>query len=142
MVSGLTGALTIDTGGGNLIAEGVSGSTATVTTESGDVQLGFATAPDSVQVDTGGGAADLSVPGGPYALTADDGGGGPELISIATNPAATRSIIVSTNGGPLRIDAGAVGGSGSKAGGAGVRIGPPKPPVLPKPLRPPAPPKP
>jgi hypothetical protein len=92
-----------------------------------------------VQVDTGGGAADLSVPGGPYALTADDGGGGPELISIATNPAATRSIIVSTNGGPLRINAGAVGDSGSKAGGAGVRIGPPKPPVLPKPPVPPKP---
>ncbi|MFY9776749.1 MAG: hypothetical protein WAK28_19460 [Trebonia sp.] len=136
-VSGLTGALHTDTGGGNLIAEGVSASTASVTTEGGDARLGFATAPDSVQVDTGGGAADLSVPGGPYALTADDGGGGPELISIATNPAATRSIIVSTNGGPLRINAGAVGGS--KAGGAGVRIGPPKPPVPPKPSVPPKP---
>jgi putative adhesin len=141
-VNGLTGALHADTGGGNLIAEGVSASTATVTTEGGDAQLGFAAAPDSVQVDTGGGAADLSVPGGPYALTADDGGGGPELISIATNPAATRSIIVSTDGGPLRIDAGTVGDSGPKAGGAGVRIGPPKPPALPVLPRPTTPPKP
>jgi hypothetical protein len=94
-----------------------------------------------VQVDTGGGAADLSVPGGPYALTADDGGGGPELISIATNPAATRSIIVSTNGGPLRIDAGAAGGKGKPAGGqkvsvkpvTGGRPNPPNPPNPPKP---------
>jgi hypothetical protein len=132
-VSGLTGELHADTGGGNLIAEGVSASTAGVTTEGGGARLGFATAPDSVQVDTGGGAADLSVPGGPYALTADDGGGGPELISIATSPAATRSIIVSTDGGPLRIDAGAVRNSGVKAGGAGIHIGPPKPPVPPKP---------
>ena len=132
-VSGLTGALHADTGGGNLIAERVSASTASVTTYGGDARLGFATAPDSVQVDTGGGTADLSVPGGPYALTADDGGGGPELISIATSPAATRSIIVSTDGGPLRIDAGAVGNSGLKAGGAGIHIGPPKPPVPPKP---------
>lgn len=139
IVSGLTGALHADTGGGNLIAEGVSASTASVTAEGGDARLGFATAPDSVQVDTGGGAADLSVPGGPYALTADDGGGGPELISIATNPAATRSIIVSTNGGPLRIDAGAVGGqkvSGQKVSvktATGGPPNPPKPPVPPKP---------
>ena len=136
-VNGLTGALHADTGGGNLIAEGVSASTAAVTTEGGDARLGFATAPDSVQVDTGGGAADLSVPGGPYALTADDGGGGPELISIATNPAATRSINVSTNGGALRISAGAVGDSGSKAvGGKAVRTGPQKPPAPPKPRDP------
>src|SRR5580704_3466727 len=139
-VSGLTGALHADTGGGNLVAEGISASTASVTTESGDARLGFATAPDSVQVDTGGGTADLSVPGGPYALTANDGGGGPELISIATNPAATRSIIVSTNGGPLRIDAGAVGGQ--KIRGKTATGGPPNLPNPPNPPRPPAPPKP
>jgi hypothetical protein len=147
-VSGLTGALHADTGGGNLIAEGVSASTVAVTSEGGDARLGFATAPDSVQVDTDGGAADLSVPGGPYALTADDAGGGPELISIATNPAAPRSIIVSTNGGPLRIDAGAVtsGGKvadgkvadGKVAGGQGfsVKKAPPNPPNPPNPPKP------
>jgi hypothetical protein len=137
-VNGLTGALHADTGGGNLIAEGVSASTAAVTTEGGDARLGFATAPDSVQVDTGGGAADLSVPGGPYALTADDGGGGPEMISIATNPAATRSINVSTNGGPLRISAGAVS-SGKAVAGKAVRTGPQKPAAPPKPGTPPKP---
>ena len=142
-VNGLTGALHADTGGGNLIAEGVSAPTAAVTTEGGDARLGFATAPNSVQVDTGGGAADLSVPGGPYALTADDGGGGPELISIATNPAATRSINVSTNGGALRIRAGAVG-SGKGVGGNGVsgkpvHTVPQKPPAPPKPGIPPKP---
>jgi len=136
-INGLTGALHADTGGGNLFAEGVSAPTAAVTTEGGDARLGFATAPNSVQVDTGGGAADLSVPGGPYALTADDGGGGPELISIATNPAATRSINVSTNGGALRISAGAV--SGKVAGGKAVRTVPPKPPAPPKPGTPPTP---
>ena len=147
-INGLTGALHADTGGGNLIAEGVSASTAAVTTEGGDARLGFATAPDTVQVDTGGGTADLSVPGGPYALTADDGGGGPELISIATNPAATRSINVSTNGGALRISAGAVGSgkavggkvTGGKAvGGKAIRTGPQKPPAPPKPATPPKP---
>jgi hypothetical protein len=131
-LTGLTGALHADTGGGELVAEGVSAPTATVTTEAGDVRLGFATAPDIVQVDTGGGGADLSVPGGPYALTADDGGGGPELISIDTNPAAARSINVSTDGGPLRIAAGAVGGKQ-------VSGGPVKPPTPPTPAKPSAP---
>jgi hypothetical protein len=143
-VSGLTGALHADTGGGTLNAEGVSASVAAVTTEGGDARLGFAAAPDSVQVDTGGGAAYLTVPGGPYALTADDGGGGPELISIATNPAATRSITVSTNGGPLRINAGAVGSSDSKVSDSGLSgsVKRPVPPKPPKPPKPPAPPKP
>ena len=80
------------------------------------------------------------MPGGPYALTADDGGGGPELISIATNPAATRSIIVSTNGGPLRIDAGAVGGQ--RLEGQAVRASASGPPRPPNPPKPPVPPKP
>jgi hypothetical protein len=141
-ISGLTGALHADTGGGTLNAEGISAPATAVTTEGGDARLGFATAPDSVQVDTGGGAADLTVPGGPYALTADDAGGGPELISIATNPAATRSITVSTNGGPLRIHAGAVGSGDLKAVDTGVRNRPPKPPKPPTPPKPPAPPKP
>jgi hypothetical protein len=141
MVNSLTGALHADTGGGNLIAEGISGSVVTATTEGGNVRLGFAAAPDTVQVSTGAGDADLTVPGGPYALTADSGGG-PEVISIATSLAATRSINVSTEGGALRINAGAVGSGGSKAGGAGVRVGPPKPPVPPKPPSPPAPAKP
>ena len=141
-LSGLTGELHADTGGGTMFAEGVSAPAATVTAEGGDVRLGFATAPDSVQVSTGGGAADLTVPGGPYALTADDGGGGPELISIATNPAATRSINVSTQGGSLRINAGAVGNpkvSDSDLSGPRKPPVPPQPPVPPKP---PAPPKP
>jgi hypothetical protein len=141
-LSGLTGALHADTGGGTLFAEGISASAVTVTAEGGDARLGFATAPDSVQVDTGGGAADLTVPGGPYALTADDGGGGPELVSIAVNPAATRSITVSTNGGPLRINAGAVGGpkvSDSALSGPAKPPVPPQPPVPPKPASAPKP---
>jgi hypothetical protein len=42
------------------------------------------------------------VPGGPYALTADSGGG-PEIVQIATDPAAHSSITITSGGGPLRI---------------------------------------
>jgi hypothetical protein len=73
-----------------------------VVTDGGPAQLTFATPPDSVSVITGGGPATVNVPAGPYALTADSGGG-QEIIAIATDPSATRSITVSTAGGPLQV---------------------------------------
>jgi hypothetical protein len=122
-VTSLTGTLYAGTGGGTLFAMGVSAPTATVIAEGGDVRLGFRTAPESVQVNTGGGAAFLTVPGGPYALTTDSGGG-PQSVGISIDPAAARSINVSTLGGPLRVEpAGA-------AGSLSVKSAPP-PPKLP-----------
>jgi hypothetical protein len=101
-LNGLTGPLHADTNGGALLAEGVAAATATVGTEGGAAQLVFTTAPDAVRVDSDGGPVILSVPGGPYALTADSGGG-PQQVAIATDPAASRSISVSTGGGVLQI---------------------------------------
>jgi hypothetical protein len=56
-----------------------------------------------VRLYTDGGPATLRVPGGPYALTADSDGG-PELIGIATDPAARPSIAISSGGGPLQLE--------------------------------------
>jgi DUF4097 and DUF4098 domain-containing protein YvlB len=128
-LAGLTGTLYADTGGGPLFATGVSAPTATVVTESGDVRLAFVTAPNSVQVNTGGGAAFLSVPGGPYALTTDNGGG-PQSVGISINPAAARSINVATQGGALQVEpARTSGSSGSLSAQPGVTV--PKVPVPP-----------
>jgi len=102
IVDGLTGPLHVDTGSGTLLAQGVAAATATVITDGGEARISFATAPDAVLVSTGSGAATLVMPGGPYALTADSGGG-PQQVGIATDPAASRSINVSTDGGPLQI---------------------------------------
>jgi hypothetical protein len=63
----------------------------------------FSAAPKSVKLSTDGGPVVLAVPGGPYAVTADSGGG-PELLGIATNPAARPTLTVSSGGGPLRIE--------------------------------------
>ena len=112
-VTGLSGSLHADTGGGPLFAQGVNAPAATVSTEGGDARLVFVTAPDSVQVITGGGPADVSVPGGPFALTTDSGGG-PQSVGIAISPAASRSINISTSGGPLFVQPAQVGGSGSQ----------------------------
>jgi hypothetical protein len=102
LLDGLAGALNVDTGNAPLIANGVDATTVTVSTDGGDARIAFAAAPDSVTVSTDGGAALLTMPGGPYALTADSDGG-PESVGIATDPAARRSLTVSTGGAPLRI---------------------------------------
>jgi hypothetical protein len=102
LIDGLTGALNVDTGNAPLIAQGVDAATATVSTDGGNARITFTAPPDSATVSTDGGTAFLTVPGGPYALTADSDGG-PETVRIATNPAATRSLTVTTAGAPLRI---------------------------------------
>jgi hypothetical protein len=102
VLDGLTGPLHADTAGGSLLAQNVAAATATVITGGGEAQIGFTGAPQTVVVSSDGGAAELAVPRGPYALTADSGGG-PELVGIATDPAARRSITVTSAGGPLQV---------------------------------------
>jgi hypothetical protein len=99
---GLTGPVYADTGGGPLVTEDIAAATVTIITDGGTAQLGFAAPPVTVFVSTSGGLATLVVPGGPYALHADSNGGR-MLVRIATDPAARRSITVTTGGGPLRI---------------------------------------
>jgi hypothetical protein len=101
-LDGLAGPLRADTGGGPLTAAAISGTTATVSTGGGSASMTFSAAPDSVTVSTDGGPARLAVPGGPYALTADSDGG-PQSVGIATNPAAARSITVTTDSGYLQL---------------------------------------
>jgi hypothetical protein len=103
VVNGLTGPLEADTGGGNVWAQDVDSSTATVITSGGDARLGFTAPVSTLVVSTDGGAATMAVPGGPYALTADNNGGGPETVEIPVSSAAHRSITVTSGGGPLVI---------------------------------------
>lgn len=124
-LNGLSGPLDADTGGAPLLASNVAAVTATVSSQNGNVNMAFTKAPQMVSVDTGGGEARLwfsappksvtvsteggnaflTVPGGPYAMNADNGGpgGGPEFIGVPTDPAAPRSITVTTGGGSVRI---------------------------------------
>ncbi len=103
VVNGLTGPLVADTGGGPLLAQGIGSATATVITGGGEARIAFTAPPDGLFVSTDGGPAALTVPGGPYALTASSYGG-PEAVRIATDPAAGRSITVTTGGGSLNIE--------------------------------------
>jgi hypothetical protein len=98
VLNGLTGPLVAETGGGPVMASGVDAATATVITSGGTARIGFSAAPDGVFVSTDGGPAVLALPGGPYALTANTFGG-PETVRIATDPAAGRSLAITTGGG-------------------------------------------
>ena len=53
-------------------------------------------------LDTDGGPAMLTVPGGPYAVTAESDGG-PQVVGLATDASARRSITVTSGGGSLQI---------------------------------------
>jgi hypothetical protein len=102
VINGLAGPLVADTGGGPLLAHGIDAATATVITGGGGAWIRFTAPPDGVFVSTDDGPAALTVPGGPYALNANTYGGS-EAIGIATDPAASRSITVTTGGGPLQV---------------------------------------
>jgi DUF4097 and DUF4098 domain-containing protein YvlB len=98
----VTGTLTADTGGATFTGTGIRSAAAVVTSEGGGVTLGFATAPESVRISTGGWNATLSVPGGPYKITADAATGA-SSVSVPVSSRAHRSLNVSTDGGELQI---------------------------------------
>lgn len=102
LLDGVAGPLRADTGGAQLLARDVAAATAAVTTEGGGAGIEFTVPPRAVTVRTDGGPALLVVPGGPYALSTDSGGG-QQFVGIAANPAAHRSITVTSGGGPLEI---------------------------------------
>ena len=97
------GPLRADTGGGPLSDEGADAATADVSTGGGPARIAFSAAPDTVLLSTEGGPVTLTVPGGPYALTTDSDGG-PQSVGIATDPAARRSMTVTSDGGSLQIE--------------------------------------
>ncbi len=97
------GPLRADTGGGPLSDKGADAATVDVSTGGGPARIVFSAAPDTVLLSTEGGPVTLTMPGGPYALTTDSDGG-PQSVGIATDPAARRSIRVTSDGGSLQIE--------------------------------------
>ncbi|HEX5304111.1 MAG TPA: hypothetical protein VFW50_44670 [Streptosporangiaceae bacterium] len=118
-INRVAGPLRVGTEGGMLSARGITASTASVDTGGGPAQIVFSAVPRAVQVGTEGVPVIVRVPGGPYALTADSDGG-PEIIGIATDPAARLSLRITSGGGPLQV--------APAAGTGGIQ--PPAPPSV------------
>ncbi len=102
-LNGTTGTLRADSDGGPLSIQDADAATAWVSTGGGSARIAFSAAPDTVTLSTDDGPAMLTVPGGPYALNADSDGG-PQSVGIANDPAARRSITVTSAGGSLQIE--------------------------------------
>jgi hypothetical protein len=102
LVSGLTGPLSADTNGSDMVARDVSAATATVVTGGGNAMIGFTAPPEAVLVSTDSGAATLAVPGGPYAINATDDGGGTS-IRVPASATARSTITVISGGGFIAI---------------------------------------
>ena len=118
--TGVTGpSAVIVTDGGQLIAQRLSVQTAILSSGSDSAQVQFASAPTSVDIATDGGNATVLIPGGPYALTADSGGAS-QVVGIPVSPAARSTLNVTTGGSALVIEpaAGAAATVGASASGS------------------------
>jgi len=159
----IDGPLKAESGGSRVVAEGVTGSSATIITDGGELaasglsvqsafistagsgaRVTFATAPASADITTDGGRASVLVPGGPYAVTADSEGGN-EVVTIPISADAKSTLDVSTGGNSLVIEP-ATGGRASLRPNPSflsdqyaIPVAPPVPPVPPVPHAPAAP---
>jgi hypothetical protein len=103
-VTDAAGDLTMRTGDGSVIADGLRSRHVHVTSGDGGITLGWAEAPEDVDVHTADGHVTVVVPShtGPYqvdAHTAD----GPVSVHVPTDPNASARIFVRSNDGGIEI---------------------------------------
>lgn len=98
------GSVEIDSGSGSITGNrlGLSGFVARV--GSGSTSVDFTLPPDRVTATTASGAVTIRLPagGGPYRVAANSGSG-KEDVQVATDPASSRHIDVSSSSGAVRV---------------------------------------
>ncbi|SDG94722.1 DUF4097 family beta strand repeat-containing protein [Nonomuraea jiangxiensis] len=102
---GLTGELVARIGSGDLDASGLAGKKVVAETGSGNIELKYTAAPDSVQLRTGSGDLTLNVPDGSYDVKSRVGSGD-ENVSVKTDASSPHKISVSTGSGDVNVSAG------------------------------------
>ncbi|MDJ0379305.1 DUF4097 family beta strand repeat-containing protein [Streptomyces sp. G-G2] len=100
----ISGPLRVTTSSGEIAGSALGGSSAAVTSSSGDVRLDFTAPPSSVTADASSGAVTLRVPGGPYRVGGTTSSGVRE-VTVPTSPDATPRLTVHTSSGDVRITA-------------------------------------
>lgn len=93
----------LDTGSGDVAGRGLVSPELLVRTGSGDVELEFAKEPTNTQVKTGSGDVNLQIPGEAYSVVTDTGSGDRRVEGIQVDPAASRSISISTGSGDITV---------------------------------------
>ncbi|MEV6971992.1 DUF4097 family beta strand repeat-containing protein [Kitasatospora sp. NPDC093806] len=103
-VLGSAGPLTLRNDSGEVTVTDSRSPSARITTGSGGVRAAFAAPPAGVEITTGDGGADLSVPGGAeYSIEARSAGGAPPQVTLPLGRDATRTLTVRTGNGGIVI---------------------------------------
>lgn len=102
VVDGLSGTLRLDTGGGRVVGTALRGAEVSGRSGGGDVLLSFADPPARVVAGTTGGRVVLTLPGGPYAVDAGSSGGR-VTVAVPTAPAAPRRVAAHSGGGDVLL---------------------------------------
>jgi hypothetical protein len=101
----LTGQIDVNVGSGDLDATALTGKKVYAKAGSGNIELKYATAPDSVDLEVGSGDITLNVPDGAYDVKTDVGSGDAN-ISIKSDPTSTHKISLTAGSGDATVSAG------------------------------------
>lgn len=100
---GVDGRLDLTTLSGDVLLTGARSAQVVASSGSGDVKLGFAAAPDSVQATTASGDVRIKVPpGGSYAVhpAADSGN---TTVAVSNDSSSARSIVATSDSGDVTV---------------------------------------
>jgi hypothetical protein len=98
------GRLDLDTASGDVDAAGVRSTAVRAHTASGDVDLDFRAAPQTVDADTASGDVRIAVPPGPEAYKLDvDTGSGSEDVDVSRDAQSTRLLRADTGSGDVEV---------------------------------------
>jgi DUF4097 and DUF4098 domain-containing protein YvlB len=99
------GSLSLKSSSGDLEAQDVTATTVSTRSSSGDIDLDFAVAPQSVQAQASSGDVTIHVPAGDEAYKVDtDTSSGDESANIKSDPSATRTIEAKSSSGDVTVE--------------------------------------
>lgn len=98
----LSGPVDVSTGSGEVDASDLLAKTFVAEAGSGNVEVRFGAAPDSVTIETGSGDGIAWVPGGAYHATVHTGSG-EQTLEVTNDPAAPKKIVIQTGSGDGKV---------------------------------------
>jgi hypothetical protein len=104
-VRGVTGAVDLESGSGDVSGHGLAGVHLRATSDSGDVRLGLVSSPASVEALSDSGDVDLELPRGEYALDAHTDSGDTSVHGIVRYDRADHAVKARSDSGDVTVDA-------------------------------------
>lgn len=102
-VTGLAGALTMESDAGNVKGSELGASHVKASTDAGDVKLAFSVVPDSVEAETDAGNVEIEVPRDEYAVAVDTDSGDTSVEGIVNYDLASHTVSAETDAGDVRV---------------------------------------